>query len=65
MTTSILVTLTAAPGLPQDDELTYSVMDGMTETYLRGLQEYMQTLGINAGVNVSVQRMDYVEQPIS
>lgn len=59
------VTLSLTPGLLVDDELTASVMDGITEVYLQGLQEYLRTLGLGTGVRVTMQRMDYAQQELS
>lgn len=58
--TTFSLTLSVSPGLPADDELTYSVMDAMSDHYIHGLQEYLTTLGIEASVGISLQRCDYV-----
>lgn len=60
--TTFNITLSLTPGLPADDELTHSVMDGMAENYLHGLQEYLSTLGIEAEMRISMQRCDYVDR---
>jgi hypothetical protein len=57
--TAFNVTLSLTPGLPVDEELTASVMDGLTEAYLHGLQDYLKVLGLGTGVRVTMQRMDY------
>lgn len=57
--TTFNLTLSLTPGLPPDDELTHSIMDAMTDPYLRGLQEYLATIGISADVGVTMQRLDY------
>jgi hypothetical protein len=58
--TTFSLTLSTFPGLPPDDELTHSVLDGISQAYLQGLQDYLKTLGIEAAVEVSMQRCDYV-----
>lgn len=58
--TTFSLTLALSPGLPDDEDLTYSVMDGISEAYLHGLQEYLAVLGLQTAVKISMQRCDYV-----
>lgn len=56
--TEFNLTVAMTPAIP-DSELTYSIMDGMIDTYVPGLQEYLATLGVDTDVKVTVQRVDY------
>lgn len=60
--TTFNITLSLTPGISPDDELTFSILDGVTEVYLRGLQEYLNTLGIETETTISMQRCDYVDR---
>jgi hypothetical protein len=57
------VTVTVFPPLPENDDLTDSMLDALSGSYCIGVQEYLRTLGLDSRVTVGAHRRDVYRHP--